>query len=235
MISWLRSVGTELRTFISTYRRALTLLAVIGLATIPWLYKDHPTLFSVATNVFATVLVTPLLMYGIDHTINEAERRRREPRNRAVSWLLRTALGHILAAVTPLPHANLNQRGADRRPIAYRAAEHAVAHWDDVARHFYSRTAEQQQDVVIDLIRHAERIERAVQLSNDLAPEDAAFGVVAVSRIENISRDYFAIEGQPKDDETDTLAIVADLVGELACDVGEMYLKLPVAKAPSGW
>ena len=66
------------------YRRVAVVLLIAGLASAPWFWHFNSTLESVATNVFATVLVTPVLIFGVEQVLERVAARRNAPRDQAI-------------------------------------------------------------------------------------------------------------------------------------------------------
>lgn len=73
---------------ILVYWRVAIVLAISGIASWPGRWSTSSLEFQIATNVFATVLMTPVLLFGVDRVLKNIERRSREPRLLAVRFHL---------------------------------------------------------------------------------------------------------------------------------------------------
>jgi hypothetical protein len=149
---------------------------------------------SVAVNVFATLIVTPVLLFGVDQTLERVEQRRRAPQHVAIRRTFRSALGQTVNIVSG---AAFEERAAMLLAPAFQRNEdinevmalYVVEHPDEVSAGIAKRDLDALRRMVGDLRELEPQFDRALLLAEGaLTAEQVALGVSIVTAISQTAR-----------------------------------------------
>jgi hypothetical protein len=168
-------------------------LVIAALASAPWLWHFNSTLESIATNVFATVLVTPVLIFGVEQVLERVAARRNAPRDQAIldeteMRVARMLNGAVSEAKIPGYEdtfvAAIKANGADYfvEHMSDLTATFVLEHRDQVVDHFSALSWSGGASVLYQLNEEVPSLELLLPLARDVVNPDAFAAILGVLR-----------------------------------------------------
>src|SRR2546426_3378166 len=92
----LKAIGATVSRLAHEYRYFAAVLMLTLLLSFPTWWLFDATAYAIATNVFAAILVVPILLFGVEAALKRLESRRTLPRARAIRSALDLSVIRLL-------------------------------------------------------------------------------------------------------------------------------------------